>query len=213
MIGMVVPIYKNFPGFAELMQTVDHPVYPVIIDNWNINRGVARAWNLGLEVCLSRGISQALVVNDDILFREGTIDKLISDLESMTFTSALNDRDFVPTETREYEEQPEFSCFAVNVNDFVQTVGFFDEKIYPAYFEDNDMHYRMKLAGTPALRRKDAPVFHRGSVTQNWDGGMVVSSPQFEKNRLYYRTKWGGVPGEEKYTTPYGSPELTLKDW
>ena len=48
--------------------------------------------------------------------------------------------------------------------------------------------------------------FHKGSVTQNWEGNQVVTSPMFEKNREYYRLKWGGLPGEETLTSPYTGP-------
>lgn len=215
MIALVVPVYKNFPGFAELMASVDASVFPIIVDNWNSNIGVAKAWNLGLSKSIAYGIDYTLICNDDIVFEKGTIGKMRLAIEQgLTFTSALNTRDFTPTEEEDYDDEPDFSCFMVNPYEFINQVGFFDENYFPAYFEDNDMHYRMKQAGFPnMLRRTDAPMFHKGSVTQNWEGGMVVSSPQFEMNRAYYAEKWGGVPGEERYTLPFNNPNHTIQDW
>lgn len=212
-LAVVVPVMVNFKGLAELLCSVDYNAVPIIYNNWDFNHGVAKAWNDGLRIAMKRNIGNVLIVNDDITFEPGTISKMMNSMYTQPFVSALNKRDFTPATTESYDDEPDFSCFMVHPKQFTNRLGFFDENFYPAYFEDNDMGYRMRLAGWLAnTRRLDAPVFHKGSVTQNWDGGMTVSSPQFEKNRLYYRTKWGGVPGQEQYKTPFGQGG-SIKDW
>lgn len=203
-IGLVVPVLSNFTGFAELMESVDVAVKPIVIDNWNTNRGVAGGWNEGIK----RGLNQdvLIVTNDDVKFHPGTIE---------TMAAAIGEYDLVSGEPYEnlgsgfLEDQPEFCCFAINPVNFVDKFGWFDENFTPAYFEDNDMHYRIKLGGGKTARIHHARIDHKGSVTQ-FKGSTdpdtpdrVVSHEQFRLNRGYYVTKWGGEPGDEKYTTPY----------
>jgi GT2 family glycosyltransferase len=80
--------------------------------------------------------------------------------------------------------------------------------------DDNDSHYRIKLAGYEAYQIGEAKINHKGSQTQNADPNKpVVTSQMFEKNREYYSRKWGGWPGDEKYIRPFNDPNKTLKDW
>lgn len=204
-VGLVVPVYKNFQGFAELMHSIDYPVLPIIADNWNENMGVSRSWNYGIEKANIENLDYALVCNDDIFFDQGTIVKLVEAMETENYdlVSAINRRDHVPTEDTHYREEPDFACFMVKTN-FLDEFGEFDEKFSPAYFEDNDMHYRIKVAGGKAVCRADASFYHYGSVTQNWEGKQVVTSPMFEANRAYYVEKWGGYPGSELFLEPFG---------
>ena len=80
------------------------------------------------------------------------------------------------------------------------------------------MRRRIELAGLTIKINTDAKIFHHGSATQNPDSSIyidnwVVKPEQFEKNKAYYVKKWGGMPGEEKFSTPFNDPNLTLKDW
>lgn len=205
-IGLVVPVYKNFPGFAEMMHSVDYLVLPIIIDNWAENLGVSRAWNYGIESAGINGMDYALVCNDDIFFDMGTIHKLVEAMENhpeFDMVTGRNRRDYEISEEEGYKNEPDFACFMIRPG-FLDEFGEFDEEFSPAYFEDNDMHYRIKIAGGRAVCRTDASFYHYGSVTQNWDGQQVVNAAMFEKNRDYYIEKWGGQPGVERFDQPFG---------
>lgn len=107
---------------------------------------------------------------------------------------------------------PNFSAFMVS-KELWDVVGEFDEVFFPAYFEDNDYHYRMKLADYAAVVLPPALFLHFGSGTQNEaneDKTPIVPGPAFEKNRLSYARKWGGVPGSEIYTHPYNNDALDI---
>jgi GT2 family glycosyltransferase len=210
-IGLIVPVYKNFKGFTQLMHTVDVPIHPIVIPNWEENMGVSGGWNIGLAKAIDKGLEYAVVSNDDILLHPGTILKIIEGLDDYEMVTPRNVReDSRVFDEPEYEEHPDYSCFAVRPKSFVDIHGWFDENFVPAYFEDNDMHYRGKLAGTEHMRRMDATMFHVGSVTQNYDGVPVVNHEMYQTNREYYRQKWGGWPGEETFTHPYNRED---KDW
>jgi GT2 family glycosyltransferase len=109
---------------------------------------------------------------------------------------------------------PNFSAFMVNRACW-EAVGEMDELFFPAYFEDNDFHYRMKMTKMEAVCNPLAMFFHYGSRTQNEaqeDGKPMVPPPQFVMSRSKYYAKWGGYPGGEKFTTPYNDPQKTAKD-
>lgn len=212
-VGLVVPVLSNFTGFAQLINSVDYPIRPIILDNWNGNRGVAASWNEGIR----RGadLDRIIICNDDVAFWPGTIEKIIKgheygyDLLSVVATDTGQTGYLIP-------EKPDFCCFAIRPS-FVEKFGYFDENFKPAYFEDNDMYYRMRLAGGRSALKLDARVDHHGSVTQFKGKGQdsddrVVSHHQFRLNRDYYAAKWGGWPGKEQYTTPFNRGG-SIKDW
>jgi len=197
-VGLIVPVFKNFPGFAELMASVDIEVMPIIVDNWRENRGVSKGWNEGLKRAIELKLDAAFIVNDDVTFHAGTMSNMLTHLWDYDLVTGYNVRDGFDS-----PDKPDFACFLVDPIKFVSKFGWFDEGFSPAYFEDNDMAYRVKIAGGEYIKSHFAPFMHQGSVTQNWGGVQVVSHTMFENNREYYIRKWGGQPGEEKFTTPF----------
>lgn len=213
-VGLVVPVLSNFTGFAQLINSVDYPITPIILDNWNGNRGVAASWNEGIR----RGWDQEvlIIVNDDVAFYPGSIAKIVeSALETDLVSGVVSD---TGQEGLHYIDKPDYACFAIKPIRFVDKFGYFDENFKPAYFEDNDMAYRIKLAGGTSAIRLDARISHEGSVTQfkgsrNPDTeDRVVSHHRFRLNREYYQAKWGGTPENETYTTPFNYGR-SIKDW
>jgi len=101
---------------------------------------------------------------------------------------------------------PDFSCFMVRASIFDQlrrfelkhspmdpNPGFFDEEFSrrgKAFYEDNDLHFRLHRAGIPAFCTDRAPYYHYASVTA---GSTGITSGI---NRDYFVEKWGGSPQE-----------------
>lgn len=100
-----------------------------------------------------------------------------------------------------------FSCFILP-DKIINDVGLFDEWISPkyAYFEDNDYSHRMSLKGY-GIKQCEAVVRHGGSSTiKNFDRtSMNAHHEKFRLARSHYVKKWGGEPGSEVYTTPFGN--------
>jgi GT2 family glycosyltransferase len=81
-------------------------------------------------------------------------------------------------------------------------VGDFDEIFYPAYYEDSDYLYRMKIKGKrQEVEEKLNPEVIRISMTQEKSPEFVNASMQ--ANRLRYIEKWGNSPLLETFLTPY----------
>lgn len=97
----------------------------------------------------------------------------------------------------------------------VQTVGLFDTWSYhPIYFEDTDYAYRCHLAGIE-VRIDDLGVtegadgFEHSVTTQADPVAGAANNRTWRLNEDAYRAKWGGLPGHERFITPWDT-ELPL---
>jgi len=179
----------------------------VIVPDENI--GVARAWNFLINT-VQDNVPEALciVVNDDILFANDTIELLVK--------AALND--FMNNDAYALcycaggiAAPNAFSLFMVHPATFKEAVGLFDTSLQGAYFEDNDMAWRMTLKGYELTRVPNCSADHgEGSAT------LKAYSPEetakhhhtFRRNAHYYQLKWGGQPGFEQFKYPYNNEDI-----
>jgi hypothetical protein len=100
----------------------------------------------------------------------------------------------------------------------IDTIGFIDENFYPAYYEDNDMLYRLKLAGIhdsiegwhDVLPKYKAPVSSIGDGVALKTG---LVNPRLDKLCKYFESKWGGTPGKETFLHPYNNPDNSITYW
>lgn len=184
--------------------------------------GCAQSWNHGIKDAFERGFKYVLVINNDVLLHPQAIISLIrrfeqerdndnSDIMMVTMhdirSECVNPTDLFDKDRNEKKDCPEsegphFSAFMINKRCW-DMIGEFDENFRPAYFEDNDYHYRIKLQNVKAIVLPTAMFYHYGSKTIAEAGVPTSTNQTFERNREYYRTKWGGIPGEEKFKTPF----------
>lgn len=218
-IGIVVPVFNQFELALKAIASAKSKFdwQPYIQKNWIVNRGVSGAWNDGINQAFDDHCNYVLVINDDVVLSPFTIDSQIKVLnekfeDGIVLTSGWHT---LPPDNNdaysmsEYPEMPDsshwppgadFACFMISPRCWHE-VGEFDEKFYPAYFEDNDYHRRILMSGYKAITVVKAPYYHYGSRTQN--SINVVNSEQFLKNKEYYVSKWGGEPGAEIYSIPF----------
>lgn len=94
----------------------------------------------------------------------------------------------------------------------VRKVGLLDENFFPAYYEDNDHRYRMKQA---EIEWELFPLEYEHAVSSTINRDPVLhkkNQSTFTSNGKYYIEKWGGLPGNEKYETPFDM-DLPLDYW
>ena len=191
------------------------------------NLGASGSWNCGIRFGFEAlRVDYIFILNNDILLLPQTLDLMLEVLKKsdVGLTSAFNVSDKMPDEKEFFKlkipddktltEAPDFSCFAINRR-VIDKVGLFDEAFYPAYFEDNDYHYRMRLEGMKALKVHKALYFHFGSRTRIMDKEFKeYLDVRYAANREYYRSKWGGEPGQEKFKIPFNgnAPEIITLD-
>jgi len=154
------------------------------------NLGVAKSWNW----FINNVPEIRIICNDDVQFYPEAIQTMLEsyDENRLVYPNALNNMN-------------SFSCFILP-DKIVKDVGLFDETISPnyAYFEDNDYHRRMLLAGYD-IKPCDASVGHVGSSTLKHFNKFMEEKhhPKFRLARSNYNRKWGGEPGKETFATPY----------
>lgn len=148
------------------------------------NLSVAGSWNRLCQYIFAKH-DCALILNDDIYLgrKEYEIDLLINN----------HHHDF-------YLSMFEWSVFIIPKKTYIK-VGMFDEDFHPAYYEDNDYMYRMKMAGIRPFKIPFLnPIIYKNSQT-------IEKSPLImtyaKSNKLRYISKWGGEPNNEKFTKPF----------
>lgn len=187
--------------FAQLPGVALHP--------HAINRGVSKSWNEGIFAAQARGADVIVVVNDDIAFASGDLEKIAAK------ASAHRDRYIIScagTHLGFQRRLPSmgYSCFAINPC-ALERLGAFDENIFPAYCEDQDYAYRAKLAGMEEENCGDTQLTHAGSASLRSDPALFRQNLLTQsKNILYYVRKWGGPAGRESFRVPFNNPRFTL---
>lgn len=159
-----------------------------------INLGVAKSWNLLMEFAEKQGATHVLMLNDDIYLgkTEIQIQSVLQVWKNMAFINSYQ----------------QWSAYILTVQAWKE-FGKFDENIFPAYFEDNDAHYRMKLLDMNMVyTEKLNPAIFRNSMTIEKDASL---NENFLKNRSYYIKKWGGAPDKEKFLVPFNTISMETK--
>lgn len=148
------------------------------------NLGVSGSWNLLCDRIFEKH-DYAVILNDDIY-----LGKTDSQIRLFLFENSIWDF-YVGTGTW---------CAFILPKKTWKSVGRFDENFYPAYFEDNDYHYRMKLQKKTYFQSEFLnPEVYRNSQTIAKDASL---NNHFKDNQNYYVKKWGGEPGKELFATP-----------
>lgn len=176
----------------------------------SINVGVSRGWNYFLKNFPS---SYWLISGDDCFFEPSTLENVA---KYMSIPSSLENV-FCILKIKNRNENPAdfFNAFVVT-NLLLQKVGLFDENIYPAYFEDNDMWHRIQLTKQKVATIKNAYINsgddkHTGSCTLNSVHPIYRRRMNqcFKQNHIYYYTKWNieGIP----FKYPFNNSNFDIK--
>lgn len=150
------------------------------------NLGVAASWNLGLKA--TPDAPWWFICGFDMTFAPGDLERFADEMDVRTGPriGILED----------------FSAFAIS-RECLELVGYFDENFHPAYFEDNDYGWRAKLAHVELFRVEHGSK-HVGSATIYGNPDYMAQNHEtFRANRDYYIAKWGGLPGQENWTSPF----------
>lgn len=157
------------------------------------NIGVSKAWNL-LHTQLNA--DYLIIANDDVSVHTHTIERMIT---------AANDNPHIPMLYGDGSSGNAYSLFLYRKWAF-RKYGGFDEAFSPAYFEDNDMWYRLHvLAQEPYLFVPGATYDHVVSSTlqKYTQVEREAHNQSFQANQAYYLRKWGGMPHQEVYKTAF----------
>ena len=152
----------------------------------NENLGVAKSWNKIIEKGIELGYQRVLILNDDVY-----LGKHRKDVEALI--EKLYHADII-------HSTKNFCAFVISTFAY-QMYGKFDENFFPAYFEDKDYMYRLKIEGGYCIESEELdPEVYRNSMTIKKD---IELNNDFGLNEKRYISKWGGLPNEEIFKTPY----------
>lgn len=185
-------VLNQFDKADRLLASIDYPVdHLVIVDNsgrasWNpvkpdwvanlwvlrvpYGLGLVGAWNLIIKS--TPYAPYWLLINDDAWFEPGALKQIADNVDPLT----LN---FIGT-------NPEWSGVAIGEK-VVETVGLYDERFYPLYFDDNDYDRRIVHAGF-RINRIGAVVHHENSSTLN-SGFHQKNAVSFSNNQQLFMSK------------------------
>lgn len=152
------------------------------------NYGVAKSWNYLCDQ-IFKDHEYALILNDDIEINLNQ-DELNNFLVNQKF-------DLVKC-----EENFHLCSFALSKQYFSKER--FDESFYPAYFEDRDYLYRLKLnKGKMLSHRYLNPSKFINSATISPQGGDPSINKNYHQLRHFYMQKWGGMVDSEIFSSPF----------
>jgi hypothetical protein len=157
-----------------------------------------QSMNWELEETLRKGKAFCIHMHNDAIIPEGACEKL---LEYARLVQSTRSRWGVI-----YTLHDILCVYNPRV---YEAIGGYDTN-FAAYFSDNDYFRRMDLAGWDRIV-SGIEVGHVGSQTINSDPYLRhVNNVTFPKYREYYCAKWGGDPGAEQFTYPFG---VLPKEW
>lgn len=173
---------------------------------WGENRGLAKSFNDTLLNGFGSGAEYIINANDDSLWGPGDVGRLVdyaADHPEYYAAQAMGEHSTQGRIGHGYSAV----CFSRRI---LRDIGMFDENFIPAYFEDCDYAYRASLIGHRFGVCDQTNVYHVGSGTLEHDPVFRQQHDAlFVGNREYYLRKWGGLPGHERYKTPFNVAWLT----
>ena len=183
---------KRFDLAQRLLDSIDYPVEHLVIVNnsgtkeWTLTKpelvknlwhievpfglGLVGAWNLIVKT--TPHAPYWVLVNDDAWFEPGALEIVARDVD----TDALNFLDIVP----------QWSAVAFGEG-MISKVGLYDERLYPLYFDDNDLERRVDFHGVPK-RTIQAKVHHENSSTLK-SGYEHKNGKSFKNNQDLFEWK------------------------
>lgn len=187
-------------------------IYPTTYNDCGKNRGLSRSWNDGILGAYDKGADVVVVVNDDIHFSPGDVDKIAK----KAFLYRNNYMVSCAGRHGKFDDKWQithgYSCFAINPV-AIDVIGCFDENYFPAYLEDGDHHRRATLAGLVEENCSDTNIYHIGSAAiYNNELLALQNAITQRENTLYYIRKWGGInDGKEPFPIPFDSSKFGLR--
>lgn len=190
---LVPSLKKYFEDFKGIdIHIIDNGNQNILLENENLiihnetkNLGVAASWNKLCKTIFEKN-DWALLVNDDVYLGYNT--------EVVNNAINISDVGIV---------QSNLSWSVILIcKDLYEYIGEFDEGFFPAYYEDSDYMYRLKLHGLlHEVNESLTPIDARIS-------GTYEKSPDYinlamKDNRERYIKKWGNAPLLERFTKPF----------
>lgn len=209
--GDVIVVF-NGQEVADLLK--DHPrITRYAIMKQNV--GVARAWNLGLEIAATPTV---FILNADLHVERSAIDALEEALLSLpdaacvgpqgSFFEFVLARDYIYFDKGTFSQPLEVDAisgffFALNLQHFNEKLIRFENGFTPCYFEEWDLGLQIKRAGLKNYIVPTSAYDHHWSGTIralreiNFYEKAETAGEILLRNRRLFLTKWRGIASRE----------------
>lgn len=194
--NLIVPVLNRYDLLQRMLDSIDYPIeHLLILDNGSSD--VEHSFELDVPDCVNHTTYLPLPANLGVAASWNLGIKLFPYAERWFFAS--NDMQFGPhalerlCEARRDEitlcgHFPFWQTFALGY-EAVRRLGLFDERFFPAYFEDTDYLRRAEHAGVN-VRKIDIDVSHDNSSTLHSDEHFKERNAQtFIENQIRYHEK------------------------
>lgn len=177
----------------------------VIVDSRDVS--LATKWNYAIELGLD--YDYLLLVNNDILFYEDTIDNLVSAMENnkeYIFMSSSQVFEFEAPERRKGfdEEKLHWSFVALRPKEVMEKIGLVDTIFERGSFVDTEWAIRTRKLGYKMARCLNSLFFHWNDSTHRF---LPTYRDVFDSNNAKLKAKWGDF---SEYSFPYNDSSLPL---
>jgi GT2 family glycosyltransferase len=221
--------YQNNFDFNKIQNKFIKKIH-VISSNYNV--GVSRGWNYILK---NFDVPYYIISGDDNYFESKTLEKIYNFMNSkesniidyvfwsfnMKQYNNINDTNTNDTNTNDTNDtnindivSSGFSTFLLTKTG-VKTIGYFDENIYPAYYEDLDYWRRISLSDKPNGIINNATII---SGDKKLAGSCSLNAVSIEyrkkmdeciaRNKEYYISKWNN----DSYNFPFNKSCYSFMD-
>lgn len=231
----IVELQERYPDNLDVIEPIDTEgeFNPKDDRSKRVNWGCSKSWNYVLKNYLmaNKDCNYAFFAANDVAFQDDNLERIIDWMEKDKEEHLGN------LGTINYTNVG-YGFFFVNKT-HIERCGYFDENFYPAYYEDMDYNYRMRLIdeqcrhgirtenvsmrnipdvemihGNPESEVNPDVIIDYESCTIHSEKEMKACNDiTFWINLRYYITKWGGDRNKECWKTPYGEPSNDLDYW
>lgn len=207
-MSFVAVLPSIWPPYTEACLTSMAPelrTQILVVDNAppNPNLGVAASWNRGVDLCRDAEADWLVIVSAAIRFGPpGGLD-FLAELDVHPGAAAIEAGWGLGWHLIAFQRQT------------LERAGRFDENFWPGYYEDLDYSRRIRLAGLtheppPFWVKVDVDAYVASFAHAERFAGVKADAPRLV---AYYEAKWGGPPGQETFTHPFGDQARGLDWW
>lgn len=222
-----IPILNRGDLLVRCVESIDYPVERIVI----VNNGNDEAVRASITLLKARHSNIEVVEPAHNLGVAGSWNYILRHYAATFHLICANDIEFAPGDLAEIDRfvlehldyaimfaNHGYSVFALTKQG-IALIGYFDENLYPAYLEDCDHFYRVKLLGGKSDNIPGIHAIHGEAPC--WGSSTILSNPVYRQrngithgnNFRYYRAKWGGINGQEVYLYPFNDPTKSPRDW
>lgn len=155
------------------------------------NAGLGPALNLAFALYDDYLICQ----NDDVAVHPHAIRELVEHAEQFPSYKLLYGN---------HDDESMFSLFLLRKQAYLE-VGGWDPAIWPIYYDDIDVLYKLRLLGYEPVTIHAATYDHvkNGTIKAFDAARKELHDRQFARNEALYQLKWGGLKFNERFTLPF----------